>query len=144
VLMEYFGYLRRDPDTQGFNYWLAKLDFFGNFQSAEMVRSFILSPEYRSRFAGSLFVYAGADQTITLPDTANLNGFVMNDGLPFAAVVSVAWGQISGPGVVTFSNPGAPTTTVSFSAAGTYILRLTANSPGFAGSDEVAITVNAP
>jgi len=50
VLMEYFGYLRRDPDAAGYQHWLDKLNFYGNFNDAEMVRSFILSPEYRQRF----------------------------------------------------------------------------------------------
>ena len=51
VFMEYVGYLRRNPDTAGFVYWLGKLNQFnGDPFQAEMVRSFILSPEYRSRF----------------------------------------------------------------------------------------------
>src|SRR6185369_7490597 len=50
VYMEYIGYLRRNPDTDGFNHWLGKLQQFGNFVDAEMVRAFIVSPEYRSRF----------------------------------------------------------------------------------------------
>jgi hypothetical protein len=51
VLMQYFGYLRRDPDTPGFNFWLAKLNAFnGNFINAEMVKAFISSGEYRQRF----------------------------------------------------------------------------------------------
>ena len=50
VQMEYFGYLRRNQDTPGFEHWLAKLNLFGDFLSAEMVRAFIISPEYRQRF----------------------------------------------------------------------------------------------
>jgi hypothetical protein len=51
VFMEYLGYLRRNPDQDGFNHWLGKLKFFGSsWVDAEMVRSFIVSPEYRSRF----------------------------------------------------------------------------------------------
>ena len=51
VTMEYFGYLRRDPDTSGFNFWLAKLNAFnGNFIQAEMVKAFIESTEDRQRF----------------------------------------------------------------------------------------------
>ena len=51
VMMEYFGYLRREPDAPGFDYWLNKLtEFNGNFEQAEMVRSFIVSQEYRDRF----------------------------------------------------------------------------------------------
>ena len=51
VLLEYFGYMKRDPDDAGYAFWLAKLDQFGgNFVSAEMVLAFIQSPEYRARF----------------------------------------------------------------------------------------------
>jgi hypothetical protein len=59
VLMQYFGYLRRNPDDapevglnfDGFNFWLNKLnEHNGNFIEAEMVKSFIVSSEYRQRF----------------------------------------------------------------------------------------------
>ncbi len=51
VMMQYFGYLRRDPDEGGYRFWLNKLNQFGgNFEQAEMVKSFIVSGEYRNRF----------------------------------------------------------------------------------------------
>jgi hypothetical protein len=50
VQMEYFGYLQRDPDDGGYNFWLGKLNQFGNWVDAQMVLAFINSPEYRSRF----------------------------------------------------------------------------------------------
>jgi hypothetical protein len=51
VMMEYFGYLRRDPDADGYQFWLNKLNQFnGNFEQAEMVKAFIVSSEYRERF----------------------------------------------------------------------------------------------
>ncbi|MET0626776.1 MAG: Calx-beta domain-containing protein, partial [Pyrinomonadaceae bacterium] len=51
VLMEYFGYLRRDPDEDGYNFWLSKLNAFnGDYVAAEMVKAFISSAEYRQRF----------------------------------------------------------------------------------------------
>ena len=51
VTMEYFGYLRRDPDDDGFRFWLNKLNqFTGNYIAAEMVKAFINSDEYRRRF----------------------------------------------------------------------------------------------
>jgi len=54
VLMEYFGYLRRDADIAGYNFWLNKLNSFnGNFINAEMVKAFIGSGEYRQRFGPS-------------------------------------------------------------------------------------------
>jgi hypothetical protein len=59
VLMQYFGYLRRNPndapettlDYTGYEFWLTKLNQFnGNFQNADMVKAFINSSEYRRRF----------------------------------------------------------------------------------------------
>ncbi len=57
VLMQYFGYLRRDPDSgndtdfTGYNFWLGKLnEFNGNFVNAEMVKAFLQSDEYVKRF----------------------------------------------------------------------------------------------
>lgn len=57
VLMQYFGYLRRNPneapdsDYTGYKFWLDKLNQFnGNYIQAEMVASFINSIEYRQRF----------------------------------------------------------------------------------------------
>jgi len=57
VLMQYFGYLRRNPndpqdsDYSGYDFWLTKLNQFnGNFINAEMVKAFIASVEYRQRF----------------------------------------------------------------------------------------------
>ncbi len=51
VMMEYFGYLRRDPDESGYQFWLTKLNQFGgDFERAEMVKAFIVSGEYRARF----------------------------------------------------------------------------------------------
>jgi uncharacterized protein (TIGR03118 family) len=51
VTMEYFGYLRRDADAGGFNFWLTKLnEFNGDYIASEMVKAFITSIEYRQRF----------------------------------------------------------------------------------------------
>lgn len=70
VLVEYFGFLRRDPDDppdnnlDGYNFWLNKLNSFtsanedardpsvaqSRIKRSEMVNAFILSSEYRTRF----------------------------------------------------------------------------------------------
>ncbi len=59
VLMQYFGYLRRNPndppeaglDFGGYNFWLGKLNQFnGNYIEAEMVKAFTTSAEYEQRF----------------------------------------------------------------------------------------------
>ncbi|HEU4596385.1 MAG TPA: Calx-beta domain-containing protein [Pyrinomonadaceae bacterium] len=71
VLMQYFGYLRRNPDDfpdsnfRGYDFWLEKLDSFSQpgedvrdesvalsrVSRAQMVQAFITSFEYRRRFA---------------------------------------------------------------------------------------------
>jgi hypothetical protein len=57
VLMQYYGYLRRNPDDvpdadfRGWKFWLDKLNQFGgNFVQAEMVKAFLDSTEYIDRF----------------------------------------------------------------------------------------------
>ncbi len=57
VMMQYFGYLQRNPsdppntNLDGFYFWLHKLEEFGgDFRQAEMVKSFLVSTEYRARF----------------------------------------------------------------------------------------------
>jgi DNA-binding beta-propeller fold protein YncE len=51
VLMQYLGYMRRDPDDGGFRFWLKKLeDNGGDYNRAEMVKAFLVSDEYRKRF----------------------------------------------------------------------------------------------
>ena len=70
VLMQYFGYLRRNPNDapdgnfSGYDFWLTKMNQFSlpgedvrneqvalsRVQRAEMVKAFIISGEYRGRF----------------------------------------------------------------------------------------------
>ena len=70
---------------------------------------------------------AGPDQFVLAPvATANLSGFASDDGLPEGSSLTVAWSLVSGPGAVTFGNPTAVATTVTLSAPGLYVLRLTA------------------
>jgi hypothetical protein len=73
VLMQYYGYLRRNPDDapdnnfNGYNFLLAKMNSFtlpgedarnesvalARVRRAEMVKAFIISAEYRERFFGA-------------------------------------------------------------------------------------------
>jgi alpha-tubulin suppressor-like RCC1 family protein len=86
-------------------------------------------------------VSAGADQTITLPATASLSGAVTDDGLP-SGTLTKAWSKVSGTGTVTFGNGSVVSTTASFSSAGTYVLRLTANDGVLSASDDVTVIVS--
>jgi len=59
VLMQYFGYLRRNPDDapdgnlEGYYFWLNHLNEIEN--TFEMVKAFLVSAEYRERFYKSPF-----------------------------------------------------------------------------------------
>jgi hypothetical protein len=92
VLMQYFGYLRRDPDAapdgnfNGYDFWLAKMNSFSQpgenvrdetvalarVRRAEMVRAFIESLEYRGRFAGS--ADKGNQQGTSAPQQSRVGG----------------------------------------------------------------------
>ena len=57
VLMQYFGYLRRNPNDapdsnfNGYDFWLTKMNQFGgDYRAAEMVKAFLQSIEYQDRF----------------------------------------------------------------------------------------------
>jgi len=87
-------------------------------------------------------VYAGSNSVITLPNSSNLLGVVSDDGLPIGGTLTTTWTMNSGPGSVTFGNASQPVTTATFSAAGTYDLRLTANDSQLSSYADVTVTVN--
>ena len=90
-------------------------------------------------------VGAGSDDTITWPtDEYDLDGTVSDDGNPNPpGTYTVTWTKQSGPGTVTFNNANAVDTTATFSASGTYVLRLTADDDDLTDYDDVTIEVNA-
>ncbi len=49
VAMQYFGYLRRDPETAGYNAWLNAINANPS-DTRTMVNGFMNSTEYRLRF----------------------------------------------------------------------------------------------
>jgi RHS repeat-associated protein/uncharacterized repeat protein (TIGR01451 family) len=86
-------------------------------------------------------VSAGPGQTLTLPvNQVTLNGSASD---PAGSQLTISWIEVSGPGVVIFANPASPVTTATFSAAGGYILRLSASNQQFTSTSDVVITVNA-
>jgi len=85
-------------------------------------------------------VNAGTDQTITLPNTASLNGTASDDGIGNA--VTVSWSKISGDESVLFSAANNLNTTAIFSKNGVYVLRLTASDGYLTATDDIQITVN--
>ncbi|ATC64560.1 hypothetical protein CMV30_11680 [Nibricoccus aquaticus] len=87
-------------------------------------------------------VNAGADTSLTLPATLSLTGSAYDDGLPAASTLTTLWSVVSGPGTVTFANELSLSTTASFSAPGTYVLRLTAGDSALAASDDLTVIVS--
>ena len=51
VLTEYFSYLRRDPDQDGYRFWVNVLNSGDKGNYRGMVCSFITSAEYQNRFS---------------------------------------------------------------------------------------------
>lgn len=85
---------------------------------------------------------AGPDKSVVMPDAVTLSGSVSDDGLPNPpGVPSASWSQVSGPGTANFADPNAAATTATFTAEGTYVLRLTASDTILTGTDDVTVTV---
>jgi hypothetical protein len=89
------------------------------------------------------FVDAGLDQTIALPNSASLDGTVIDDGWPKPpGSFTTDWSKVSGPGLVTFGDASVVDTTASFDTPGTYILNLEADDGGaHLVNDQVTIEV---
>ncbi len=82
-------------------------------------------------------VTAGPDRVIDFGGTATLSGAATDDG-PFG----VLWTLVSGPGVVNFASATSAATTATFTEAGTYVLRLTADDGAKSAFDDMTVTVN--
>lgn len=82
-------------------------------------------------------VNAGPDQEVEETTIVMLAGLVTDDG----TLLTTSWSQISGPGVASFTNPQALSTTVSFDVAGVYAITLTVSDGTHTASDQVAVTV---
>ncbi|GEP42188.1 Calx-beta domain-containing protein [Brevifollis gellanilyticus] len=91
--------------------------------------------------APSIFITSptGQGPVIAATNGIILSASVTDDGLP--AAVTQTWSLVSGPGTATIESPGATTTAVTFSAPGTYLMRITATDTQFTVSDQVTIVV---
>ncbi len=84
---------------------------------------------------------AGEDQGISTP-TTTLNGSAQDDGMPNPpAMLTENWSKVSGPGTVTFT-PAANILNpeITFSAYGTYVLKLTVSDGLSQVDDTVTVT----
>src|SRR5205814_2131939 len=87
-------------------------------------------------------VNAGPDQIVATHSTG-LSGSATDDGLPNPpGALTYLWSKVSGPGSVTFGNAQTANTTATFSAGGTYTLKLSASDSALTGTDTIVLTVN--
>ncbi|MEO6749733.1 MAG: putative Ig domain-containing protein, partial [Casimicrobiaceae bacterium] len=87
-------------------------------------------------------VSAGADQSITLPAIATLNGSATDDGLPNPpGALTLTWSATIAPAAVAFADAHAATTTATFTQPGSYTLRLTASDGVLSASSDTHVTV---
>jgi len=96
---------------------------------------------YSGRSSGNYApgVDAGPEMHVTLPSTPSMAGVATDDG----GAPTVTWTHVDGPATAVFADSSVPTTTVTFPAAGRYVLRLTASDGAKSSSDEVTVLVNA-
>lgn len=88
------------------------------------------------------FVNAGFNQTIEFGLAALLEGDASDDDLPDPPnAMTFLWTKTSGPGTAAFGTPTSLNTNCTFSAPGTYVLRLTADDSEYSSYSEVTITV---
>jgi hypothetical protein len=86
-------------------------------------------------------VNTGSDFAATVGTPLQIDAIVTDDGLPTPAALTAIWAPVSGPGTVSFGDDHSVSTTVEFSAPGTYTLRLTVSDGLLSGFDEVSVSV---
>jgi hypothetical protein len=124
------------PDDRWSNVWTHINSTGIAITNFEVVQT--TGPTEGPRSPGAPVANAGADQTLPVFQTAQLQGVVtFSNPAPV-----IQWKQYSGPGTVTFGNAAQTNTTASFSAPGVYTLELSGDDGIHAVAyDAVVITV---
>jgi regulation of enolase protein 1 (concanavalin A-like superfamily) len=86
-------------------------------------------------------VNPGTAPAATTGAAAALAATASDDGLPSGSSLSTTWSKVSGPGTAAFGNASALNTTVTFSAPGSYVLRLSASDGSAGVFQDLAVTV---
>ncbi len=86
-------------------------------------------------------VNAGADESLTIDSTLTVSATASDDGLP-NGLLTYVWSQVSGPGNATFGSTDLASTSVTFSATGTYELSVTASDGELNSVDSLQIAVS--
>ncbi len=94
------------------------------------------SPDFPPR------VNAGVDRVVILGGKTYLNGIIKTLGGKGSPAIS--WSKMSGPDLVIFENATEPVTTATFSKAGDYVLKLTADKGQLSASSTIAVKAETP
>ena len=88
-------------------------------------------------------VDAGIARKVWIPESVPLLGSVSDDGLAPGVPLNIYWEAVSGPDIasVQFADTSSPTSGVTFTVPGTYVLALNAFDGEFHQSSETTITV---
>ena len=89
-------------------------------------------------------VTAGVDRVVVMGGKTYLAGELKTLNRKGGASTTVTWSKASGPGKVAFADAKAPATTATFSAAGDYVLKLTAGKGPLSASSTLAVKVVPP
>jgi len=89
-------------------------------------------------------VVAGIDRVVMLGGKTYLNGTLKALSGTSGSDTKSEWSKESGPGNVTFADAAKPETTATFSAAGNYVLKLTATKGAMKSSDTLDVKVENP
>lgn len=77
-----------------------------------------------------------------LPASTTLNAWVLDDGKPLGNPLVVGWSAADA--AVSFANPASPSTEVTFSASGSFVLTVTASDGELSATKDVTVTVVDP
>ena len=88
---------------------------------------------------------AGPDRSAVLSGSSvqiALSGTASDDGLPQGSTLQALWSLVSGPASVSFSPSDTAATSASFTAAGSYVLRLSVSDGALSDSDDVGVVIS--
>jgi YD repeat-containing protein len=83
-------------------------------------------------------VSIAAQTTVTMPNSLQLNGTVTDN---VGITPTIQWSQVSGPGIVTFTNSQQAVTSATFSQIGTYVVQLYASDTGASATSQFTVSV---
>ena len=125
---------RREEGHDGPDYWVGRFDFIRkHFGTMPLVPFATTGTGYHAD-AGEDQYNIAVNQTISLTGAVEIDGAV-NNNLP------VLWEKVEGPGRVKIASPNNRTTNISFSEAGTYLIRFSAVDDNFPTEEAKWVTV---